>query len=121
MRLCTRCRIAPLLQILRCQYVPATGSNEAAQRLLDEADVAACFEVAGVAGGRNSLLPGKEGTFAVALGSPLHEAWTAVQNQPFDLFQGPLTRLRVRTRCASHACIVLVGLSPGADSTAHGW
>ncbi len=68
------------------------------QRLRDEAEVEAGYGVDGIAGGRNCLAPASDGTVTVLAGSPLHEAWMAIQSKPFDLYREPLTRLRVR-RC----------------------
>lgn len=85
-----------MLQILRCQFVPPVGTAPAQQRLLEEADVASCFGVDGVAGGSSCLLAKPDGLLEVVPGSPLHDKWSAIQNAPFNLFQGPLTRLRVR-------------------------
>lgn len=86
-----------LLQILRCQFVPAAADGTAFQRLRDEVDVIEAFGIDGIAGGAKNLTLQPDGIMLVAPNSPLHNAWSAILSTPFDLYRDPLIRLRVRT------------------------
>ena len=94
------------LQVLRTSFKPAQGSDSPKQTILPAAAITFALPSGEESEGAAALQCGASGTLSVAKGSSLQQKWLQAAHEPFDLFNEPLTRVRVRTTlpCDTTCC-----------------
>ena len=82
--------------MLRASFCPPQGNGAPKQTILSAAAVTFELPSSAESGGTAALQRGCDGHLSLAEGLSLQHKWRQAANAPFDLYNEPLIRIRVR-------------------------